>query len=330
MTTLGTVPNVVAFGEVTGTATLGFVNERYDSFSRSQWALLREATPLELTEGDLAELRGINERLDLEEVANIYLPLSRLLNLHITATQRLSTVTDLFLSTDPSPVPYVIGLGGSVAVGKSTTARVLQALLSSWPQHQRVDLVTTDGFLYPNTTLADRDLMDRKGFPESYDTAGLIDFLRSVKSGNDHAEAPVYSHLVYDVVDGESVLVQQPDVLIVEGLNVLQSHHGSGEVVVSDFFDFTIYVDADEALIERWYVERFLAFRESVFQDPASYFRNYARLTDEEAEQTARHIWATINAPNLRDNIAPTRDRAQLILTKGIDHRIEQVQLRKS
>lgn len=304
------------------------MSTRYECFERDRWAELRESTPLTLTDDDLAELRGINERLDLVEVENIYLAISRLLNLHIVAGQRLGDVTDTFLGADTGRVPFIIGLAGSVAVGKSTAARVLQSLLANWTDHPNVALVTTDGFLHPNSVLEDRNLMGRKGFPESYDTASLVEFLRLVKSGEGHVEAPVYSHLVYDVVPDKVVVVSQPDVLIVEGLNVLQS--GRGGQVVSDFFDFSIFVDAKEALIEQWYVERFLTLRESVFQNPDSYFRHFAELDVPAAIAMAKSIWADINAPNLRENIAPTRGRADLILTKGAEHAIESVYLRKT
>jgi len=301
----------------------------FESFTRSDWSALREATPLTLSPNDIETMRGINERLDMHEVEEVYLPLSRLLNLHIRATQQLATVTDIFLSTPPAPIPYVIGIGGSVAVGKSTTARVLQTLLSQWPSHPRVDLVTTDGFLFPNAELERRGLMTRKGFPESYDTGALIELLRRLKSGDTRVTAPVYSHLSYDIVADEEVVVEQPDVLIVEGLNVLQGHNTSGGQFVSDFFDFSIYVDADEATIKSWYVERFLTLRQSVFQNPDSYFQHYADLTHEAAIEVASGIWEAINAPNLRDNIAPTRERSRCILTKGDNHRVERVQIQK-
>ena len=302
--------------------------DRYITFDRAEWAPLRAATPLTLREADLESLRGINEEIDLDEVTTIYLPLSRLLNLYVSAVQDLQRVASTFLGSIAPKVPYVIGVAGSVAVGKSTFARILQALLSRWPNHPQVDLITTDGFLYPNAVLAERGLMDRKGFPESYDTRELLAFLRAVKSGRREVSAPVYDHVTYDILDGESVVVEQPDIVIVEGLNVLQVSQEGAEFV-SDYFDFSIYIDAAVADIEEWYVQRFFALRESVFRDPDSYFRNFAELTDDEAEATARQIWTTINGRNLLENIEPTRERASLILRKSADHRVAEVSLRK-
>ena len=306
---------------------------RYLTFDRDEWAELRAATPLTLRQPELEHLRGINERIEMDEVTAVYLPLSRLLNLYVAATQDLHKVSATFLGAMSPKVPYVIGVAGSVAVGKSTFARILQALLSQWPDHPKVDLITTDGFLHPNAVLEQRGLMGRKGFPESYDTRELLRVLRELKSGAERVEAPVYSHVVYDIVEDERIVVEQPDILILEGLNVLQTGPSSGEGAstefVSDYFDFSIYVDADEADIEQWYVERFLTLRESVFQDPDSFFRFYADLTDDEAVDTARGIWRDINGLNLRENIAPTRDRASLILRKTGDHRVDQVQLRR-
>jgi type I pantothenate kinase len=307
----------------------GAVEGLFESFSRAEWSALRAATPLTLSGDDLEAVRGINDRLDMNEVEEVYLPLSRLLNLHITATQQLAAVTDTFLSTEPSSVPYIIGIGGSVAVGKSTTARVLQSLLSHWPSHPHVDLITTDGFLFPNAELERRNLMTRKGFPESYDTAALIDVLREMKSGTRSVTAPVYSHLSYDILPNECVVLEQPDVLIVEGLNVLQGNGTSQNQFVSDFFDFSVYVDADESEIKSWYIERFLTLRESVFQNPDSYFRNYADLDREEAINVASSIWDEINAPNLAENIAPTKNRSRCILTKGVNHQVERIQIQK-
>jgi type I pantothenate kinase len=308
---------------------------RYLQFSRSEWASLRASTPMPLQESDLAALRGINDQISLEEVANTYLPLSRLLNLYVGAVQSLHKATDAFLGHLPARVPYVIGIAGSVAVGKSTTARVLQALLSRWPDHPKVDLVTTDGFLYPSRVLEEHGLLQRKGFPESYDQRRLVRFLTDVKSGKPEVAAPVYSHLTYDIVEHEWQRVRRPDVLILEGLNVLQTREPSpsrgqrSRAFVSDFFDFSIYVDADEPIIESWYVQRFLKLRETVFINPKSYFRRYADLTLEEAKETAHSIWREINAPNLHENIAPTRERAQLILKKGESHVMEEVLLRR-
>lgn len=308
------------------------VASRFESFSRTEWAALRAATPLTLDEGDLETLRGINEHLDLDEVVEVYLPLSRLLNLHVAATQQLAEVTATFVGALPSPIPYVIGIAGSVAVGKSTTARLLQALLAHWPNHPRVDLVTTDGFLLPNAELQARSIMHRKGFPESYDQAALIEFLADVKAGVGEVRAPVYSHTTYDIVPDEWQVVTNPDVLIVEGLNVLQTR-GDGTriptVFVSDFFDFAVFVHADETDIEQWYVDRFLALCATVFQDDTSYFRRYGDLTLDQAVAEARSIWRSINGPNLHENIAPTTERADLILEKGANHRVSGVRLRK-
>jgi type I pantothenate kinase len=302
--------------------------DRYLTFERDTWAALRAATPLTLGEDELRELQGINDDIDLDEVAAVYLPLSRLLNLYVSATQDLHRVSATFLGTIAPKVPYVIGVAGSVAAGKSTFARILQALLGRWPDHPKVDLVTTDGFLFPNAVLEARGIMNRKGFPDSYDTRELLRVLREIKSGQRSVEAPVYSHVVYDIIDGERVVVDQPDIVILEGLNVLQTAEGFSEFV-SDYFDFSIYIDADEPDIEQWYIDRFLTLRESVFQDPDSFFRFYADLSDEEAVATARGIWREINGRNLSENIAPTRDRASLVLHKRADHRVDRVQLRR-
>lgn len=302
-------------------------------FTRDEWSRLRASTPLTLSESDLAQLRGINERIDLDEVADVYLALSRLLNLYIAASLGLHRVTDTFLGSPAAKVPYVIAIAGSVAVGKSTTARILQALLARWPDHPQVDLITTDGFLFPNQVLTERGLMERKGFPESYDLRRLLRFLADVKAGQAEVRAPVYSHLTYDIVAGEEQIVRQPDIVILEGLSVLETGDGHGRrtpaLFVSDFFDFSIYVDADEADIESWYVERFLTLCETAFQDERSFFRHFAGLSREEAVAIARDIWRTINGVNLREHVLPTRERAQLILEKGADHSVQAVRLRK-
>ena len=302
--------------------------DRYLRFDRHEWAELRAQTPLTLHERDLEALRGINDRIDLDEVVAVYLPLTRLLNLYVSATQNLHRVSATFLGTIAPKVPYIIGVAGSVAVGKSTSARILQALLTRWPEHPRVELITTDGFLYPNRVLEERGIMDRKGFPESYDTRKLIEFLRAIKAGQPDVAAPIYSHVVYDIVEDEQQVVRQPDILILEGLNVLQVGTEASEFV-SDYFDFSIYLDADERDIENWFVERFFALRATVFQDPNSFFRHFTELSDAEAETMARTIWNAINGKNLQENIAPTRSRASLVIHKGADHRMKEVHLRR-
>jgi type I pantothenate kinase len=305
----------------------------YLRFSREEWAKLRASTPLPLNEHELATLRGVNDYVSLDEVSNIYLPLSRLLNLYVSAIQALHKATDTFVGNLPAKVPYVIGIAGSVAVGKSTIARILRALLSRWPDHPKVDLVTTDGFLYPTRVLEERGLMQRKGFPESYDQRRLIRFLTDIKSGRAEASAPVYSHMMYDIVEGEEQKVCRPDILILEGLNVLQTRDTRPgkhrRLFVSDFFDFSIYIDAEEGKIEGWYVSRFMKLRETVFMKPESYFHRYSQLSHEEALDTAHSIWDQINGPNLHQNIEPTRERAHLILRKGDDHHMEEVRLRR-
>jgi type I pantothenate kinase len=305
----------------------------YADFSREEWAALRGATPLTLSQRDLEEFRGSDAYVSLEEVTDVYLPLSRLLNLYVAASQNLHRVADTFLGSPAAKVPYVIGVAGSVAVGKSTTARILQALLARWPDHPKVDLVTTDGFLYPNAVLEARGLMQRKGFPESYDVRRLVRFVADVKSGMERVEAPVYSHLIYDIVPGETQVVSRPDIMIIEGLNVLQTGAVGGErpprVFVSDFFDFSIYIDAAEELLREWYLQRFRRLRETAFRDPDSYFRALAAMPDDEADAFARRVWRDINGLNLRENIEPTRERASLVLEKGADHRVQGVRLRK-
>jgi type I pantothenate kinase len=300
----------------------------YVTFSREEWAGLGANLPTPLTESDLRELRGINEEVSVSEVTDIYVPLARLLSLHVEAAQGLHRVTERFLGTLPAKVPYLIGIAGSVAAGKSTTARILQAVLTRWPSHPRVDLVTTDGFLLPNAELIRRGLMDRKGFPESYDLRRLLKFVADLKSGVSPLSAPVYSHLQYDIVPGAQQLVINPDIVIIEGLNVLQAGSGA-PAFISDYFDFSIYVDASLEDLRVWYVERFLKLRDTVFQDPGSYFHRFASLTEEEARATALDIWTRINERNLIDNIAPTRERASLILEKGEAHSVQRVRLRK-
>jgi type I pantothenate kinase len=306
----------------------------YRIFSRDEWARLRADTPLTLTGEEVERLHSLNDPISLDEVTAIYLPLSRLLSLYVAATQSLFKATQRFLLADnDGKVPYIIGIGGSVAVGKSTTARVLKALLARWPNTPKVDLVTTDGFLLPNEELTRLGLMDRKGFPESYDTGALLHFLADIKAGKRNVKAPLYSHLVYDVVPGEATVIDRPDLLILEGLNVLQPARlpkdGKAIPFVSDYFDFSIYLDADEADLHRWYVDRFLKLRQTAFRDPLSYFRRYAELSEEDAIATADDLWSRINLVNLRDNIVPTRQRASLILRKGPSHRIERVALRR-
>ena len=300
------------------------------SFSREQWADLRKSVPLKLTEQDLKPLLGFNEALSLNEVSTIYLPLTRLINYYIEENLRRQTVLNRFLGVQNPKVPYIIGIAGSVAVGQSTSARILQSLLSHWPNERKVDLITTDGFLHPLQKLNQDYLLNKKGFPVSYDTAKLIRFLAEIKSGKEKVQAPIYSHLTYDIVPHEFTEIKQPDILILEGLNVLQTAgNNSNQTFVSDFVDFSIYVDAQEVLLKEWYIKRFLKFRQSAFSDPNSYFKHYAKLSEQEAIATAASIWENINGLNLRENILPTRERADLILTKGADHAVELIKLRK-
>src|SRR5882724_11229666 len=305
----------------------------YLTLTRGEWAALRDDTPMTLTPDEVTRLRSLHDRLDMCEVEDIYLPLSRLLSLYVAAAQRLFRAQQGFLGTEDAKMPYIIGVAGSVAVVKSTTARVLQALLARWPNVPKVDLVTTDGFLFPNAVLAREDLMERKGFPESYDLPALLRFLTDIKAGRRPARAPIYSHLVYDVMPNQWIEIDRPDILIVEGLNVLQTgappKDGKAIPYVSDFFDFSIYLDADEDVLLGWYVDRFLTLRGTAFRDPKSYFHRYATLSDQQAVETATSIWTRINLLNLHENILPTRQRADLILKKDESHLVEEVALRR-
>jgi type I pantothenate kinase len=311
----------------------GLLFSPYKLFTRTEWAKLRADTPMTLVERDLEQLSGVLEDLSIAEVEQVYLPLSRLLNLHIAASQDLSVASRRFLGRPDTRIPFIIGVAGSVAVGKSTTARVLRALLARWSDHPRVGLITTDGFLFSNAELSRRGIMDRKGFPESYDTTRLLNFLNDVKSGRPTVTAPVYSHFHYDVIPDQITTIDLPDVLIVEGLNVLQPARlpKGGEAVpfVSDFFDVSIYIDAEAKVIEEWYVDRFMRLRKTAFRDPAAYFHRYANLTDDEARARALSIWTSINLKNLEENILPTRQRAAIILRKSPNHSVESVQLRR-
>lgn len=300
------------------------------NFNRQQWSELRKSVPLKLTEQDLKPLLGFNEELSLDEVSTIYLPLARLINYYIEENLRRQTVLKRFLGGHNPKVPYIISIAGSVSVGKSTSARILQSLLANWPQARKVDLITTDGFLYPLEILQKKNLLQKKGFPVSYDTQRLIRFLADIKSGKRNVQAPIYSHLTYDIIPDQFDTVDQPDILILEGLNVLQiGSNKSNQLFVSDFVDFSIFVDAEEEQLKEWYIKRFLKFRRSAFSDPNSYFKHFANLSEQEAIKTASQIWDNINGLNLRQNILPTRERANLILKKGANHKVELVKLRK-
>ncbi|MBB0243832.1 type I pantothenate kinase [Streptomyces alkaliphilus] len=312
----------------------------YVDLSRAEWSTLRERTPLTLSAEEVEELRGLGDVIDLDEVREVYLPLARLLNLYVEATRGLRGALNTFLGDLGNGgeerrrgTPFVIGVAGSVAVGKSTVSRLLKVLLGRGPENPRVELVTTDGFLHPNAELRRRGLMERKGFPESYDRRALTRFVADVKAGREEVTAPVYSHLVYDIVPGERLVVRRPDILIVEGLNVLQpalpGRDGRTRVALADYFDFSVYVDARPDDIREWYLERFRKLRETAFRDPHSYFRRWTRVPEEEALAYARNIWATINGPNLTQNVEPTRGRATLILRKGPDHTVRRLSLRK-
>lgn len=297
--------------------------------SRADWAELGKATELPLTEAEISQIRGLGDFLDLKEVREVYLPLSRFLNIYVSEYSKLHGATSEFLGERSAKVPFIIGLAGSVAVGKSTVSRLLKELLSRWEGTPKVALITTDGFLYPNAELEKRSLMHRKGFPESYDRLALLNFVADIKSGKDNVQAPVYSHLTYDIVPGKYETVSSPDVVIIEGLNVLQSPGPDQEVTLSDYFDFKIYVDAETSNISKWFLNRFHELRESAFTNPASYFHRYAQMPIEKALERANEIWNTINLPNLTENILPTKSRATLVLRKGDQHAVERVLLRK-